>query len=110
MPVFTLDRIIVTENITIGEAGVHRSALSREASDHLPIWASLALPGESPPGKLRGCLMRGTIELDVGFGEPRGQRNPLPGCLRQALLALCAAQPISDRFHGCIIRGSQRHC
>jgi endonuclease/exonuclease/phosphatase family metal-dependent hydrolase len=44
MPVFTLDRIIVTENISIGEAGVHRSALSREASDHLPIWAQLALP------------------------------------------------------------------
>jgi len=44
MPVFTLDRIIVTEDISIGEAGVHRSALSREASDHLPIWAQLALP------------------------------------------------------------------
>ncbi len=44
MPVFTLDRIIVTENIAIGEAGVHRSALSREASDHLPIWARLTLP------------------------------------------------------------------
>jgi endonuclease/exonuclease/phosphatase family metal-dependent hydrolase len=44
MPVFTLDRIIVTEDIVIGEAGVHRSALSREASDHLPIWARLTLP------------------------------------------------------------------
>jgi endonuclease/exonuclease/phosphatase family metal-dependent hydrolase len=44
MPVFTLDRIIVTEDITIGEAGVHRSILAREASDHLPIWARLALP------------------------------------------------------------------
>lgn len=44
MPVFTLDRIIVTEDIVIGEAGVHRSDKSREASDHLPIWAQLALP------------------------------------------------------------------
>jgi endonuclease/exonuclease/phosphatase family metal-dependent hydrolase len=44
MPVFTLDRIIVTEDIAIAEAGVHRSSLSREASDHLPIWARLTLP------------------------------------------------------------------
>src|SRR5690606_24714346 len=44
MPVFALDRIIVTEDITVAEAGVHRSILSREASDHLPIWARLELP------------------------------------------------------------------
>ena len=44
MPVFSLDRIIVTEDITIAEAGVHHSALSRDASDHLPIWARLTLP------------------------------------------------------------------
>ena len=44
MPVFTLDRIIVTEGIAIGETGVHRSLLAREASDHLPIWARLTLP------------------------------------------------------------------
>lgn len=44
MPVFSLDRIIVTEDIAIAEAGVHRTALSREASDHLPIWARLTLP------------------------------------------------------------------
>jgi len=44
MPVFTLDRIIVTEDIAIGDCGVHRSALSRDASDHLPIWAKLTLP------------------------------------------------------------------
>ena len=44
MPVFTLDRIIVTEDITITATGVHRSALAREASDHLPIWAELDLP------------------------------------------------------------------
>jgi endonuclease/exonuclease/phosphatase family metal-dependent hydrolase len=45
MPVFSLDRIIVTEDIGIAETGVHLSALSREASDHLPIWASITLPG-----------------------------------------------------------------
>lgn len=44
MPVFSLDRIIVTEDIAIAETGVHRSALAREASDHLPIWARLTLP------------------------------------------------------------------
>jgi endonuclease/exonuclease/phosphatase family metal-dependent hydrolase len=44
MPVFTLDRIIVTQDIAIAETGVHKSALSREASDHLPIWANLTLP------------------------------------------------------------------
>ncbi|MGN6160050.1 MAG: endonuclease/exonuclease/phosphatase family protein [Devosia sp.] len=44
MPVFTLDRIIVTEDIAIAESGVHLTALSREASDHLPIWAKVTLP------------------------------------------------------------------
>lgn len=44
MPVFTLDRIIVTEDIAIGETGVHHSPKSREASDHLPIWAQVTLP------------------------------------------------------------------
>jgi endonuclease/exonuclease/phosphatase family metal-dependent hydrolase len=44
MPIFSLDRIIATEDIVIAEAGVHGSALAREASDHLPIWARLALP------------------------------------------------------------------
>jgi endonuclease/exonuclease/phosphatase family metal-dependent hydrolase len=44
MPMVALDRIIVTEDIAIAEAGVHRSPLAREASDHLPIWARLTLP------------------------------------------------------------------
>lgn len=44
MPVFSLDRIIVTEDIAIAECGVHRTAQSRDASDHLPIWAKLTLP------------------------------------------------------------------
>lgn len=44
MPVFALDRIIVTQDIKIDEAGVHRTTTSRDASDHLPIWARLTLP------------------------------------------------------------------
>ncbi|MEP7241630.1 MAG: endonuclease/exonuclease/phosphatase family protein [Devosia sp.] len=44
MPVFSLDRIIVTEDIDIAEAGVHLTPRSREASDHLPIWARLTVP------------------------------------------------------------------
>lgn len=44
MPVFTLDRIIVTENIVIDETGVHSSELAKRASDHLPIWAKVTLP------------------------------------------------------------------
>jgi endonuclease/exonuclease/phosphatase family metal-dependent hydrolase len=44
MPVFSLDRIIVTEDIVISDSGVHKSVLAREASDHLPIWAKVTLP------------------------------------------------------------------
>ena len=44
MPVFTLDRIIVTEDIAIAETGVHSSELAKRASDHLPIWAKVTLP------------------------------------------------------------------
>ena len=41
-PVAPLDRIIVDNRLTITDAGVHSSAESRRASDHLPIWAKLA--------------------------------------------------------------------
>jgi endonuclease/exonuclease/phosphatase family metal-dependent hydrolase len=41
MPVAALDRIFVSPELKIIEAGVHRSAKSRLASDHLPIWARL---------------------------------------------------------------------
>ena len=42
-PVAPLDRIIVDNRLTIAAAGVHSSAESRKASDHLPIWAKLTL-------------------------------------------------------------------
>ena len=44
-PIAPLDRIIVDERLVIEAAGVHASASARRASDHLPVWARLALPG-----------------------------------------------------------------
>ncbi|MFN3388392.1 MAG: endonuclease/exonuclease/phosphatase family protein [Allosphingosinicella sp.] len=40
-PVAQLDRIMVTASLAIEECGVHLSAASRRASDHLPVWARL---------------------------------------------------------------------
>ena len=45
-PVAPLDRIIVDEQLGIEAAGVHASASARRASDHLPVWARLALPAD----------------------------------------------------------------
>jgi endonuclease/exonuclease/phosphatase family metal-dependent hydrolase len=42
-PVARLDRIIVSHDIAVGECGVHATALSRLASDHLPLWATLQI-------------------------------------------------------------------
>lgn len=41
-PVGRLDRIMVSSELKIVDAGVHHSAAARKASDHLPIWATLA--------------------------------------------------------------------
>ena len=41
-PVAQLDRIIVHRDLNIEAAGVHRSAVARRASDHLPIWARVS--------------------------------------------------------------------
>jgi len=41
MPVASLDRIFVSPELTVVEAGVHNSSKSRLASDHLPVWAKL---------------------------------------------------------------------
>jgi endonuclease/exonuclease/phosphatase family metal-dependent hydrolase len=38
-PVACLDRILVSPDVTVVEAGVHHSAKAAIASDHLPIWA-----------------------------------------------------------------------
>jgi endonuclease/exonuclease/phosphatase family metal-dependent hydrolase len=42
-PVAALDRIIISGRIGVEECGVHHSALAARASDHLPVWARLAL-------------------------------------------------------------------
>ena len=42
-PLAALDRIICDTAITVESAGVHMSEAARRASDHLPIWAKLAL-------------------------------------------------------------------
>jgi endonuclease/exonuclease/phosphatase family metal-dependent hydrolase len=40
-PVARLDRIMVSRDFKVLDAGAHQSAASRKASDHLPIWAVL---------------------------------------------------------------------
>jgi endonuclease/exonuclease/phosphatase family metal-dependent hydrolase len=42
-PIAALDRIIVDHRLAIEAAGVHASPEARKASDHLPIWARIAL-------------------------------------------------------------------
>ena len=42
-PFAALDRIIVDQSLAIEAAGVHASVEARRASDHLPIWARVAL-------------------------------------------------------------------
>jgi len=40
-PVGRLDRIMVSQELTVTDCGVHSSAAARKTSDHLPIWATL---------------------------------------------------------------------
>lgn len=42
-PLGRLDRIMFTPDFQVMESRVHVSALARHASDHLPVWADLAL-------------------------------------------------------------------
>jgi endonuclease/exonuclease/phosphatase family metal-dependent hydrolase len=42
-PFAPLDRIIVDKELHIEAAGVHHSEAARLASDHLPVWARLAV-------------------------------------------------------------------
>jgi endonuclease/exonuclease/phosphatase family metal-dependent hydrolase len=43
-PLAQLDRIVVSDCWSVVECHVHHSALSAQASDHLPVWATLELP------------------------------------------------------------------
>lgn len=42
-PVAHLDRMFVSAGVTILRSGVHRSLVAVSASDHLPVWAKLAI-------------------------------------------------------------------
>ena len=44
LPIVPLDRILVTPDLNVEIAGVHRSRLAKIASDHLPAWARVSLP------------------------------------------------------------------
>mgnify|MGYP000503461561 CR=1 FL=1 len=46
-PVGRLDRIMVDPETRITACGVHHSALAVKASDHLPVWADVELPGNT---------------------------------------------------------------
>ncbi|MEA3013915.1 MAG: hypothetical protein QOD42_2460 [Sphingomonadales bacterium] len=41
-PIASLDRIMVSRDLRVVDSGAHKTACSRRASDHLPIWADLA--------------------------------------------------------------------
>ncbi len=43
-PVAALDRVALSPQIELLDAGVDQTPLARIASDHLPIWAKIALP------------------------------------------------------------------
>ncbi len=46
-PFVSFDRLIATFDIKVVQSGVHRSALSRKGSDHLPIWADVEIALDS---------------------------------------------------------------
>lgn len=43
-PLGRLDRLVLSEQWELEEAGVHHSALAAKASDHLPVWVGVGLP------------------------------------------------------------------
>lgn len=43
-PIAALDRIVVSDDWHVEAHAVHHSALAVQASDHLPVYATLALP------------------------------------------------------------------
>ena len=47
-PVGRLDRIMHCPQLKLEACGVHRTPLASTASDHLPVWADLALPRHRP--------------------------------------------------------------
>ncbi len=47
-PMAALDRIGLSRELELRDAGVEQGPLARRASDHLPIWADVALPASDP--------------------------------------------------------------
>lgn len=50
-PVAALDRIVTTRDVEIGRCGVHASPLAKKASDHLPLWADIAISADEDPAE-----------------------------------------------------------
>ena len=46
LPMAALDRIFVSSDLQVAAAGVHHSARSSVASDHLPVWVRLNWPAD----------------------------------------------------------------
>jgi endonuclease/exonuclease/phosphatase family metal-dependent hydrolase len=61
-PMLRLDRIVTSVDIAIEQAGVHVTAQSRSASDHLPIWARISFIGGAASEERR------QIALTPGIG------------------------------------------
>lgn len=51
-PVAALDRIALSDGLALQQAGVERSPLARKASDHLPVWADIAVTSKTEPAAL----------------------------------------------------------
>lgn len=47
-PIAALDRVALSHDIKMRDAGVEEGALARRASDHLPVWADIAVPANAP--------------------------------------------------------------
>lgn len=50
LPLFALDKIVINPELHLVAAGVHDTALARKASDHLPVWARLAMTNPAASG------------------------------------------------------------
>ncbi|MEM9232173.1 MAG: endonuclease/exonuclease/phosphatase family protein [Pseudomonadota bacterium] len=48
LPLAKLDRFAMRASLQIVASGTHSSKVARRASDHLPVWADIALPAHAP--------------------------------------------------------------
>ncbi len=75
-PMAQLDRIIVCDDLTTLDCGVHHSALSARASDHLPVWAKLELrikSGEQRAGTPHPATTKQQAAKSAQPSPPRGE-------------------------------------